>query len=328
MPKLSVIIPVYNTVQYLRLCIESVLTQSFGDYELIFADNHSTDGSSDILKEYAGKDSRIKHLVTKAHGRATATRQFGLEAATGEFISFVDSDDNIKQGMYAHMFREQSKHDADIVACNYDLVYPDKTTQSYSSMEDECINIMEVGYPYYFKKYFCMPKPNNYLWSRIIRRDIAVRHGINFEPVDISEDTIFTMFCTAFAERVVHINTSYYNYFQREDSSMRTTTRSMNIADSYVYAFDCVERYVNSHGLREVFRDIMPLYAATRVRSILFYIILAGNDDATAYNSLISAIDGSKLPEYLQRAVSEGQIEDAELENTIRKSLDELGKLT
>jgi len=322
MPKLSIIIPVYNTAQYLRSCVESVLTQSYTDFELICVDNHSTDSSPDILREYAAKDSRIKLLATDKHGRATATRQFGLQAAAGEFITYVDSDDSVKPGMYEHMFREQEKHSADIVVCNYDLVYTDKVLPSYSDMENEVIDIAEVGYPYYFTKYFCMPRPNNYLWSRIIRRSIATENGIEFQPVDISEDTIFTMFCTAFAGRVVHISDPYYNYFQHEDSAMRETIRSRNIAGSYVYAFDCVERYIDSHGLSKVFSGILPVYAATRVRSILFYTKLVGNGDGAAYKSLAKALSGSTMPAYLRRALFEKLLSDAELADIVRRAMD------
>ena len=320
--RLSVILPVYNTAPYLRKCVNSILAQSFCDFEVICVDNHSTDGSTEILKEYAEKDSRFKYFVTDKHGRATETRQFGLKLASGEFITYVDSDDSVKPGMYEHMFREQEKHNADIVACNFDLVYPDRISPSYSDISDEVINITEVGYPHYFKKYFCMRRPNNYLWSRIIRRGIATRHGIEFQPVDISEDTIFTMFCSVFAGRVVHISDSYYNYLQREDSSMRITIRNRNIADSYVYAFDCVERYINSHGLQEMFRDILPVYAATRVRSILFYIKLVGNDDSFAFGSLVSALKNSGIPKYLRRAISEKLLDSEDLAYTVCNVLD------
>ena len=324
MPLLSVIVPVYNTAQYLKLCIDSILTQSFNDFELILTDNHSTDGSTDILKEYAAKDARVKYIQPESFVKASVNRQVGLETATGEFITYVDSDDSIKPGMYEHLFREQKKYGGDIVVCNYDLTYPDKVTPSYSAMKDEVINIKEVGYPYYFSKYFCMPKPNNYLWSRIIRRKLALDHNVKFPPVDISEDTIFTMLCTAWAKTVVHTSPSYYNYFQREDSTTRETIRATNIADSYVYAFECVDAYVKANGLSKVFEEIMPLYAATRVRSILFYIKQATGGEVDAFNSLAIALKDSKMPEYLRQAAAQNKIKDEELANTVRQALEVL----
>jgi glycosyltransferase involved in cell wall biosynthesis len=325
MIKLSVIIPVYNTKDYLNKCIESVLSQSFSDFELICVDNHSTDGCSEILIKYAKKDPRIKYILTKKHGRATATRQVGLEAAKGEFITYVDSDDSIKPGMYQHMMTEQKKHDADIVVCNYDVVYPERIIPSYSNMCDEIIDIKTTGYAQYFAKHFCMKRPNNYLWSRVIRRSIVTQNDIEFQPVDISEDTIFTMFCTVFAHRVVHISKSYYNYFQREDSSMRVTIRSKNIANSYIHAFDCVEKYIKKHEIDEVFTDIMPLYAATRVRSIMFYMGLVGKEDETIYEKITSTLMGSSMLIYLRRALNENLI-DNELVDTIHPIVAQLEK--
>ena len=324
MPKLSVIIPVYNTEQYLRHCVESVLLQSFTDFELILVDNHSTDGSYNILTEYAQKDLRVNLIKTNVHGKATATRQFGLEQATGEFITYVDSDDSIEQGMYEHLFDEQIKHDADIVVCNYNMVYPNKVDTSYSNMKDEVIDVKKDGYENYFTGFFCMPRPNNYLWSRIIRRSIAAENSIVFPDVDISEDTIFTMLCTAFANRVVHVGKSYYNYYQRENSTLRETVRSRNIASSYIHAFNCVEQYVNSHGLKEEFRNIMPVYAATRVRSILFYMGLVGNDEDGTYDYLIPVLKNSGIPLQLQRAVDENLLDEPELNNMVSNVLEKM----
>ena len=321
MPKLSVIIPVFNTEQYLKACIESVISQSFTDFELICVDNHSTDGSLEIMKEFAAKDSRVRLYSTEKHGRPPESRQCGLQYAIGEFLTYVDSDDSIKPGMYEHMIDEQQKNGADIVVCNFDMVYHEKTVPAYSDMQDEVIDVKSAGYEYYFNKYFGMQRPNNYLWSRIIRRSIPSVHQITFQPVDISEDTIFTMFCTAFANRVVHVSKSYYNYFQRDDSAMRVTIRRKNIAESYVFAFDCVEEYVNTHRLNEAFSRIMPVYAATRVRSIIFYVKLVGNDDNTANKSLVSAIKDSSMPKYLERAVKEKLIKDSELLETTKQVL-------
>ena len=323
MPRLSVIVPVYNTAPYLRKCLDSILSQSFGDFELVLVDNHSSDGSTEIIKQYASFDSRVLYVTTENHVKASISRQRGFEAATSEFITYVDSDDSIKSGMYEFLFTEQNKHDADIVVCNYDLTYPDRVVPSYSAMEDEIIDIKTIGYPHYFKKYFCMPRPNNYLWSRIIRRSLATSHNISFPPVDISEDTIFTMLCTAVSHKVVHTKPSYYNYFQRDDSTTRETIRSTNIAKSYVYAFECVEAYINANGLTQEFDKIMPLYAATRVRSILFYTKQAG-DEPVAYKNLSLAIKKSSMYDYLKRAIDENLIEDSKLVDSVCRTLEVL----
>lgn len=308
-PKLSVIMPVYNTASYLNKAVESILGQSFGDFELICVDNHSDDGGGEILREYAARDERVRYIQTPVFGRATETRNFGLPFAQGEFITYVDSDDSVKPGIYERMFEEQIKHDADIVVCNYDMVYPDRIEAEYSAMRTEVVSISEIGYSEWFYRYFCMNRPNNYLWSRIIRRSLAAENGISFHPVDISEDSIFTMLCAAYSDRIAYIRESYYNYFQREDSEVRQTVRRKDIAKSFVYAFKTVEEYAASHGLTEKFAEIFPLYAFTRIRSILFYIQLVGSSEAEAYSKLRSAIAGTSIPRYLRRAVSCGYLE-------------------
>ena len=92
MPKLSVIVPVYNTEKYLRECIDRILAQTFTDFELILVNDGSTDGSGAICDGYAEKDSRIQ-VIHQTNGGITVARKSGVRAACGEYVTFVDSDD-------------------------------------------------------------------------------------------------------------------------------------------------------------------------------------------------------------------------------------------
>ena len=94
MPKISIIVPIYNSERYLRECIESVIGQSFADMELVLVDDGSTDSSPDICSEYAAVDGRIK-VVTQPNGGLSAARNKGIDAASGEYLFFIDSDDTI-----------------------------------------------------------------------------------------------------------------------------------------------------------------------------------------------------------------------------------------
>ena len=91
-PKITVIVPVYNTEKYLRRCVDSILAQTFTDFELLLIDDGSTDGSGAICDEYAKKDSRVR-VFHKEIGGVSSARNLGLDKAYGEWISFVDSDD-------------------------------------------------------------------------------------------------------------------------------------------------------------------------------------------------------------------------------------------
>ena len=97
MPKISVIIPVYNTEKYLEQCLESVINQTYKDLEIICVNDASTDNSFDVINEYSKKDSRIKYINFETNKGVSAARNVGLEAATGDYICFIDSDDWIEQ---------------------------------------------------------------------------------------------------------------------------------------------------------------------------------------------------------------------------------------
>ena len=116
-PKLSVIIPIYNTEKYLDKCIRSILNQSYKDYEIILVDDSSTDASGEICDSYAGKYDFIK-VIHKEHGGPTQTRKAGFLTACGEYISYIDSDDSIASEMYEYMMEKIEKYNADIGICD------------------------------------------------------------------------------------------------------------------------------------------------------------------------------------------------------------------
>lgn len=114
MPKISVIVPVYNSEKYLHECVESILRQTLPDLELILVDDGSTDGSAGICDQYAKQDARVK-VIHKHNGRAASARNAGLRIAAGEYIAFVDSDDWVEPDMYERMLLTG----ADVTLCDY-----------------------------------------------------------------------------------------------------------------------------------------------------------------------------------------------------------------
>ena len=117
--KLSIIIPVYNVELYLPQAVESVLAQSFRDFELILVDDGATDGSGEICDRYAGEDSRVKVIHQKNAG-VSAARNAGVAAAQGEYIGFTDSDDIIERDMYQRMIALAQRYNAEVVQCEHD----------------------------------------------------------------------------------------------------------------------------------------------------------------------------------------------------------------
>ena len=118
MNDISVIVPVYNVEKYLEKCIDSILSQTFKNFEIILVDDGSTDSCGIICDEYERLDNRVK-VIHKINGGLSSARNSGLEIASGEYVAFVDSDDWIDKNMYQELYNEAKKNNADIVQCKF-----------------------------------------------------------------------------------------------------------------------------------------------------------------------------------------------------------------
>lgn len=130
-PKISVIIPVYNAEKYLRKCIESVLNQTFGDFELLLVDDGSPDHSGEICDEYAQKDSRV-HVFHKPNGGTANARNYGLDHSQGDYVAFIDNDDYVEPTYLGDMYSAMTHYDVDLVCCGAWL--DEKSDGSYHSL--------------------------------------------------------------------------------------------------------------------------------------------------------------------------------------------------
>ena len=122
MPNITIIVPVYNVEEYLSRCLDSILVQSFTDFELILVDDGSPDGSGAICDDYAQKDGRIR-VIHQHNGGAASARNTGLDSAVGDWIAFIDSDDWVHPDYLRIMHEAAVQKDADVVACKYKMVY-------------------------------------------------------------------------------------------------------------------------------------------------------------------------------------------------------------
>lgn len=115
---ISIIVPVYNVVDFLEECLESILSQNYENFELILINDGSNDGSENICKRYALKDNRI-HLINKSNGGEASARNLGIKMAKGEYIAFIDSDDVVHKAYLYEMYSAIKHTDSDIVICSY-----------------------------------------------------------------------------------------------------------------------------------------------------------------------------------------------------------------
>lgn len=202
----SVIVPIYDSEKYLSHCIDSVLCQTASDLELILIDDGSKDKSADICKEYAQKDSRVRY-VRQENAGVSAARNKGIQLALGEYIGFVDSDDEICPNMYETLLREAEKSGADIVICDALTVY------SNGAKEDDTLPNLPPDK--LIKRKDIKPEQLLYMagaaWRCIYKKTLFDDENIKF-PVGIklSEDRIFNILAVGHAEGVYYKKTALY----------------------------------------------------------------------------------------------------------------------
>jgi glycosyltransferase involved in cell wall biosynthesis len=208
---ISVIIPVYNVEAYLPQCLDSVLSQSYSDLQVILIDDGSKDKSGTICDEYAARDSRIMVIHQKNAG-AAAAKNAGLRVATGKYLSFVDSDDYLEPEAYAHMILQLEASKADVIQCAFCDVYPDKAVPHITQGEQTeftCVRYLEQ----FTKDWTC-----GLLWDKLYVRSIF--DGIFFEEGHKIDDEYFTYRGIMNARKVVRDNVVIYNYRKRRSSVM------------------------------------------------------------------------------------------------------------
>ena len=162
---ISVIIPVYNVERYLHECLDSVLSQSCSELQIILIDDGSTDDSGMICDEYAAKDSRIAVIHQKNSG-AAAAKNAGLRMATGEYLSFVDSDDYLEPGAFRHMVNLLEKSSADVIQCGFCDLFVDEKIDRIT-LENVCTFTAVEYLKRYTTDWTC-----GLLWDKLYKRSL------------------------------------------------------------------------------------------------------------------------------------------------------------
>ena len=224
---ISVIIPVYNVALYLEECLNSVVSQSYTNLEIILIDDGSTDHSGAICDQFASIDSRIKVIHQKNAG-AAAAKNAGLRAATGEYLSFVDSDDYLESGAFALMVNILEKYGADVVQCAYRDLFTDGSFSKVNRESVETYTAEEYLLRYTTDWTSCL------LWDKLYKR--ALFSGIFFEEGHIVDDEFFTYQGIMNAQCVVYTPEIVYYYRKRKSSvTARPEYRERTIMDKLDY---------------------------------------------------------------------------------------------
>lgn len=215
MELISVIIPVYNKEKYIEKCIDSVLSQSYKNLEIILVDDGSVDNSGKILDSYLERDNRIKVFHIK-NGGVLAARNFGVKHSTGQYLSFIDADDTVETKYLEKLLKVLLDNNCDISQCNYSNVVKGITTPVADTGEiliqssDEAIEYILSG-----KKYVVG------LWPKLYKRELF-NNIPEYSGIKVNEDYIINFCAFQNANKTVFIDLPLYNYFCNEDSVTHT----------------------------------------------------------------------------------------------------------
>ena len=213
MPKISIIVPVYNVEQYIEKCLDSLVNQTLQDIEIIVVNDGSKDKSKEKIKKYMNK---IKYFE-KENGGLSSARNYGMEYATGEYIAFLDSDDYVEKNMYEEMYNLAKKENADLIEC--DFIWEWKNGKKRYDKRRK-----------YKDKREMLKKPRTVAWNKLIKRNIIERNNIKFLENLIYEDLDFYYKLMPYIEKISYINKYFVHYTQRKDSiSNKQTEKNADI---------------------------------------------------------------------------------------------------
>lgn len=234
MPQISIIVPVYNVEDYLERCIDSILSQTFIDYELILIDDGSTDSSGKLCDQYAKKDKRIR-VFHKVNEGVSKARNLGLDVAKGNYISFVDSDDYIKKDCLMVLFKSITENDYDCVSMDFSMIGNDENKDVLHQHDIYSFSDDKELFNHIVQKVL-QGKTGWEIWSRLFKADIIRRFDIRMCETcnDFAEDLSFFLTYLLHCKKVCNIDYIGYYYFQREKSMMNISKNLVRLNEMNV----------------------------------------------------------------------------------------------
>lgn len=232
MPKVSILVPIYNVERYLRQCLDSIVNQTLRDIEIICINDGSTDGSLSIIQEYASRDARIK-VVDKPNSGYGHSMNIGVSLATGDYIGIVESDDFADSGMFEKMFDAAQSYDAEVVMSNFYQFWGHSSTEEQFTENFKGGNYNRIISPMVERSLFFSMSA---IWCGIYRRSFLVNRGIKFleTPGASYQDTSFSFKVWASAERVYIIKDAFLHYRRDNmNSSVNSASKVFCICDEY-----------------------------------------------------------------------------------------------
>ena len=252
MTKLSIIIPIYNVGDYISECLDSILTQSFKDYEVICVNDGSTDNSLEVLNDYKKRDERIV-ILDKANEGSGIARNCGLGIARGEYVFFVDSDDMLVSGALKLIVDAADAKQTDILIFGaYSYYNGKKKLGGYSA---------DKLPKKYLNKIFCSKDVVNRIfkfpstaWTKLYRRDFLIKNNIKFQDIRAGQDQLLFFHSMIKAKRIALLPKNLYCYRKNRQGAVTANKKKQNY--SPIYVFSAIEKLLKDEGVFEEYKWI------------------------------------------------------------------------
>ena len=238
MPKVSVIVPIYNVEKYLEKCINSLLSQTLEDIQIILVNDGSKDNSGNIAKECEKNNKNRIIYVEKENGGLSDARNYGLKYATGDFIAFLDSDDYIEKNAYEEMYNKAIEENADYVECDFIWEFPNKIR-------------VDKQYPYKNKKEM-LSFVRVVAWNKLIKRQLITDNNLEFPKGLRYEDVEFTYKLIPFINKFAYVDKPFIHYVQRKGSI--ANVQNERTAEIFTVLDNVIEFY-KKNNIYEKYRD-------------------------------------------------------------------------
>lgn len=265
MSKISIIIPVYNSEKYLKECLDSLMSQTFKDFEIIAINDGSTDSSQAILDEYATLYPDCVKSFSKENGGQGAARNFGLKYASGQYVMFMDSDDYIEQDMLEVLYDAAIANDSDLVICDYNEIDAESNQVTVKKAIRGVDDDITINY------LLSNPSP----WNKLIKLDVLKKNNIEFLEHYIYEDLATLPLLAGYSKHITYVEKPLYNYIIHPNSTMRQKVYNQKL-DSIFVALEHLDSEFKNRELYHKYADEIEflyiehlLYAASG--RFLFY---------------------------------------------------------
>ena len=249
MPKVSLIIPIYNVAPHIEACLSSLITQTMNEIEIILIDDHGKDDSMQLAQAYVEthfSKKQFRFLSTPHNMGPGAARNIGIEAATGEYIGFVDSDDVVTPNYCEELYVTAKSYDADLSYCHALLVKAQEKTQMRNP-------IIESGSFSGEKRRFFLTHYTTMMWTFLYRRELLMKYDIRFPNTRSAEDSYFLTCSLLAAQCVTCVDKFMYHYLVHEDSL--SESRNPHRYLDKIKSFDLLMQFAKMRELYETSKE-------------------------------------------------------------------------